>query len=151
MQKKTVLRGILLGLIVIWMLLVFMLSNQPADNSSSLSRGLIQKFTSDEEVIDNLEPVIRKIAHLTEYACGGILFLALFLTYDVSDEKRMLFAFLIGVEYAALDEIHQRFIEGRTGCVMDVGIDAIGIAIGICICMIGYQLYKRYAITSRKE
>lgn len=68
MRKKTVLRIIILALIIIWMITVFMLSNQSGNDSGGLSRHLISRFTSDEELINRVEPVIRKIAHLTEYA-----------------------------------------------------------------------------------
>ena len=44
---------------------------------------------------------------------GGILFLSLFLTYEFSNRKRVLFSVLIGVEYAAMDEIHQLFINRK--------------------------------------
>ena len=91
---------------------------------------------SDEAKVDILEPYIRKIAHLSEYACGGVLFLSLFLTYALSDAKRMLFSLLIGIEYAALDEVHQLFIAGRAGKLIDVLIDTIGVALGICVWML---------------
>lgn len=72
--------------------------------------------------------------------CGGILFALLFLTYPLSDEKRILFSLLIGTEYAAIDEIHQLFINGRSGQIIDVFIDAIGISMGICFLMILYKI-----------
>lgn len=68
MRKKTVLRIIILALIIIWMITVFLLSNQSGNDSGGLSRSLISKFTSDEKLIDKLEPIVRKIAHLSEYA-----------------------------------------------------------------------------------
>lgn len=52
----------------------------------------------------------------------------------------MLFSLLIGTEYAIIDEIHQLFIDGRSGQIVDVFIDAIGIAIGICLLMIIYKI-----------
>lgn len=68
MQKKTVLRMIIFTLIIIWMIVVFILSNQPANASSTLSRNVIRIFIQEEETISQIEPWIRKIAHLSEYA-----------------------------------------------------------------------------------
>lgn len=68
MQKKTVLRIIILALIIIWMSIVFQFSNQKGEASSSLSQRIAQIFVSDEAKIEIIEPYIRKIAHLSEYA-----------------------------------------------------------------------------------
>lgn len=81
---------------------------------------------------------------------GGILFMSLFLTYEFSDLKRIGFSFLIGVEYAALDEIHQLFVEGRSGQVTDVLIDSIGIFLGICFVLIIYKIVQKFLIKERK-
>lgn len=71
---------------------------------------------------------------------GGMLFLSLFLTYQLSDLKRMFFSLAIGAEYATIDEVHQLFIEGRSGQIVDVVIDSIGVSIGICFFMIFYKI-----------
>ena len=68
MRKKTVLRIIILALIVVWMIIVFGLSNQNGDTSSGLSRKIAGWFSDDEETILKIEPYIRKLAHLSEYA-----------------------------------------------------------------------------------
>jgi VanZ family protein len=41
--------------------------------------------------------------------------------------------------YAASDEWHQTFIEGRVGCVTDVIIDTCGSILGVIV----YKLFKR--------
>lgn len=68
MQKKKVLRIILLALIILWMTAVFQLSNQNGESSSGLSKKIASFFISDEQMIEKIEPYIRKIAHLSEYA-----------------------------------------------------------------------------------
>ena len=52
----------------------------------------------------------------------------------------MISALFIGIIYASLDEIHQLFIEGRSGQVIDVCIDTIGVALGICSFMLLYKI-----------
>jgi VanZ family protein len=40
-------------------------------------------------------------------------------------------AFGLAVAYAASDEWHQTFVRGRHGSPIDVGIDAVGISLGL--------------------
>jgi VanZ family protein len=52
-------------------------------------------------------------------------------------------AVLITLAYAAADEYHQTFVEGRHGTPVDVLIDAVGIALAVL-------LHARYRITARE-
>ena len=72
MQKKTVLRWLIVALIIVWMLVVFGLSNQPGEESSGLSQWLTSQFFKEEEIQVIAEAYIRKIAHLSEYAARRI-------------------------------------------------------------------------------
>lgn len=67
MRKKKVLRIVILALIIIWMLVIFKLSNQDGEQSSSLSTRVTELFVKGEKVLE-VEPYVRKIAHLSEYA-----------------------------------------------------------------------------------
>jgi VanZ family protein len=67
--------------------------------------------------------VLRKCAHVTEYAIFGALLLRAL--------GREVPAFLIGLAYAASDEFHQHFVRGRHASPVDVAIDAVGIAFGL--------------------
>jgi VanZ family protein len=71
--------------------------------------------------------VLRKLAHMTEYAVLTALWWRALRGLGV----RRPLAVAIGVSllYAASDEFHQTFVEGRTGTPVDVGIDCIGMAI----------------------
>lgn len=69
--------------------------------------------------------VLRKLAHLTEYAVlGALLQRAL---------ARPGLAILIGGLYATTDEIHQHFVPGRHAAWYDVVIDTIGVTIGVVL------------------
>ncbi len=65
--------------------------------------------------------ILRKAAHMTEYAI-----LALLLRRATGSSG---WAFALAVAYAASDEFHQTFVRGRHGSPIDVGIDAVGVAI----------------------
>lgn len=72
MRKKKVLRCLILSLIIIWMIIVFELSNQSGDESSGVSQWITSKIFSEEDVQVVAEAYIRKIAHLSEYAARRI-------------------------------------------------------------------------------
>ena len=67
MRKITVLRILIMALILVWMLIIFSFSNQNGGESSNLSRLIASKLVPEDKV-DIVEPYIRKIAHLSEYA-----------------------------------------------------------------------------------
>ncbi len=92
--------------VVAWAALIFGLSSIP-----SLSTGL-----------GTWDLVLRKCAHVTEYAVLGYLL--------VRALGRTGLAFVAGVLYAASDELHQHFVRGRHGAVYDVAIDAVGVLAG---------------------
>ena len=57
---------------------------------------------------------------------------------------------MVGVLYAISDEIHQLFVPGRTGCILDVGIDTLGIITGIIIFMIFIKILKKNSFCFKK-
>ena len=67
--------------------------------------------------------ILRKAAHLTEYAILAALLRRATGSYG--------WAFGLALAYAASDEYHQTFVQGRHGSPIDVGIDAIGISLGL--------------------
>ena len=102
-------RFILVILIILWAVLVFFLSNQSSSDSTGLSYKVALLFSRSEELAKTLEPYIRKLAHYSEYAVGGILFTLLFSTYDWSDKRIIVTSILCGIWYSGLDEIHQLY------------------------------------------
>jgi VanZ family protein len=69
------------------------------------------------------DTVLRKGAHVTEYAIlGALLYRAL---------AAEALALAAGIAYAATDELHQHFVRGRHASPVDVGIDAVGVALGM--------------------
>jgi len=70
--------------------------------------------------------VLRKCAHMTEYAILAALVLRATRSYAS--------AFALAVAYAATDEVHQIFVRGRHGSPVDVCIDAAGALVGLALC-----------------
>jgi len=71
------------------------------------------------------DTVLRKLAHASEYAV-----LALLLFRAIGQEVP---AFLIGLAYAATDELHQALVRGRHASPFDVSMDAAGLALGLLV------------------
>lgn len=144
-KRKIVLRTILLILLLSLMTAIFVFSHQPADLSSQVSGGLIYRvlnfivsgfdsLSEDEraQMVESLQYIVRKGAHALSYAVMGALSMGLMSTFDF--KKRglpALSAFLISFLYSVSDEIHQLFVQGRSGQVSDVFLDSCGAIFGI--------------------
>ncbi len=131
-----------IAIVILWMLLIFLFSNQPASDSSKLSDGLIlktvriiEKITNknynDKEILNKFVKPIRKLAHFTIYLVLGIFVILLLKEYNLTLSKQIIISILICILYAISDEIHQLFIDGRSCELLDVFIDLSGSFIGI--------------------
>lgn len=83
-----------------------------------------------ENTIKNIHIFVRKQGHFNEFALLGLLVFLLTRCYDFSVKKSLVITLSFIFFYACTDEIHQLFIEGRTGCVKDVFIDFSGGVVG---------------------
>ena len=92
-----------------WAAVIFAFSSIP-----SLSSGLGEWDT-----------VLRKGAHITEYAILGALL------YRALGVEAL--ALAVGIAYAATDELHQHFVRGRHASPIDVAIDAVGLSLGMLV------------------
>ncbi len=97
------------GPVLAWAALIFALSSIP-----SLSTGL-----------GTWDLVLRKLAHLVEYAILGALLLRAL--------EREPAAVALGSAYAATDEVHQAFVAGREGSPVDWLIDVVGVVVGVIL------------------
>ena len=75
------------------------------------------------------DTILRKLAHMTEYALLWFLWWRA-LGYG---GRAKLIAAGIAVAYAASDEFHQSFVEGRHGTPVDVLIDSVGIGLAVLL------------------
>lgn len=141
-MKVKVIRFILALLLIATFGMIFNFSNQDSEKSGSTSQKLteaitrdikaIQELNKDEKakVIDQIENIIRKIAHFSLYALVGFLLMALFSTYNINEKNKIISTVTIGAIYAISDEFHQSFVSGRSGQVSDVFLDTLGVTVG---------------------
>jgi VanZ family protein len=95
-----------------------------------LLMGVIFFFSAQPDLGTGLgawDTILRKAAHMAEYA------LLWFLWYRALRTRTPWAAVAITLAYAATDELHQSFVEGRHGTPVDVLIDAAGVGIAVAL------------------
>lgn len=156
-EKTKVIKIIWLMLAVFWMALIFRFSGQKAQVSGELSGSLSYRmaeratewfsFGWGEEELSHYASVwehpLRKAAHMTEYAILAVLFLGNFFQYRHTYKRKFLLAWICAACYAATDEFHQLFVEGRSGQLKDVCIDSAGAFLGLCGVYVIIRLFSR--------
>ena len=65
-------------------------------------------------------------------------------------QLRLLLAWLIAAAYAATDEVHQLFVDGRSGSFVDVCIDSAGAFLGVLCLAIFFRGYRQHAQKIKK-
>ena len=153
MKKIIITRIILIILIILWMNLVFGFSGQNGEQSSGISYKISMLITgNNEEIAKMIEPYVRKIAHFSEYAVGAILIYLLIYTFPkVSSKIRNISSIIITIIYAISDEIHQLYIPGREGKIVDVYIDTLGIITGILFINLIIKIFNKKLINNKNN
>ena len=173
MKKTYVIISLIL--VIVWMVIIFFLSEMPSNESNGNSKRIVnkiieetietsanetvQKSTSNasstkaqkknNEILENINYIFRKIAHAGVYFVLSILVLNLLLQIrNKLDIKFIMLNIVCCFAYACTDEFHQLFVDGRTGQFMDVGIDTIGAVFGA---LIYYFIYRLIRIRSEKS
>ncbi|MBE6845628.1 MAG: VanZ family protein [Ruminococcus sp.] len=144
-----------------WMTMIFMFSAQQADESLKTSGGFSEIFAKlfyseyenlssleQTEIINKCQFFVRKAAHFSIYGVLGILTV---IACKLSDIKHyQVIAALICLLYAASDELHQKFVEGRSGELRDVIIDFSGSLTGIFFTICIFYFVIKYKKRRRK-
>lgn len=136
-------------LLVVWMSIIFGFSAQPVKESVSLSEKVgrvvsetvVPEFRSwpekkQNKFVKKIDFGVRKAAHFTEYAFLGMLWISFvhsILRGRYGYKKEMIFSILASAVFAAGDEFHQLFVDGRHAKIHDVCIDTTGATVGILL------------------
>jgi len=134
--------------LLIWMFVIFSASadTQSTAHTSRFLEPFLRWLWRDisPEKIDQVRWVVRKAAHLTEFAVLAWLWWRALQRPTRLDSKpwswRMAGCALGAVAlYAMSDELHQHFVANRTASVRDVGIDTLGGITGLGFLWIIYR------------
>ncbi len=128
------------------MSMIFSFSAQDSGESTSLSEQICsyaielldRLLTLDltelqsAQAVERIHTFIRKVGHFSEYMLLGIsLVLPLYTLYHIRGKKLFLTTLCFCIIFASTDEIHQLFVDGRSGSPKDVLIDTLGSFTGI--------------------
>lgn len=153
-MKKNILR-IILAVLLLWtFFIIFGFSSQDGEQSGNLSKKITSitintvpqlrnlEENQKEEIAVKMEKIIRKMAHFSIYTLVGILLMSFISTYKIPQQYRAGISFITGIIYAISDEIHQKFVPGRSPQITDVMIDTMGVILGILIVMTVLEISK---------
>ncbi|MBR3988866.1 MAG: VanZ family protein [Clostridia bacterium] len=148
LSKNSVIRVILVVLLILVTFFIFKNSFENLATSHQYSENVMDVIAPNRDATDysgnsNMERLIRKSAHLVEYAVLGVVVMALALNirnllknavYGIS----LFYALFIAV----LDEHIQSFSE-RTSSTGDILLDFVGSMIGFAVVLVVYFIYVK--------
>ncbi len=130
------------------LLLIWGNSLLPGEVSGDISGGLLAWLTGLlGPAREWAELALRKLGHITEFACLGAVLTWLFRLLEQKGFHRFTMPLLCGMAAACVDETIQVFVPDRGPSVVDVWIDTFGLCVGIFLCGVGYTLLHK----SRKQ
>ncbi len=126
---------------LVWLAIIWSASTDlfSAEHTGSVLRSLPWLRHLSPLEFDRIHFLIRKTAHVIEYAVLGFLF---FRSWRHSSSKQIkvfwksrwaVYSVLASVTMAFLDEFHQSFVPSRTSSLRDVALDATGALFSILL------------------
>ena len=132
-------------LTLLLMAAIFWFSAQPAQDSADLSTSFARRlflFFRPALAVYNDEQwqalllatglYVRKAAHFTEFFALGVSVRLWFAALG-RPRRALLPAWGVATLYAATDELHQMFVDGRGPALLDVAIDSLGAICGAAL------------------
>lgn len=144
---------------LLFMVFIYMNSAKTAVESSAVSDPISEFFLGAYESVfgdfsDEVRPdrlnlfshIIRKSAHMAEYALLGILVSIHLYVIKFNRKKLCITSIAFCTFYAATDEFHQYFVPGRSCQLSDVCIDATGAVIGTLLFLLIFYILNKKAV-----
>lgn len=129
--------------VLLWLVGVFVLSEQTATSSNQLSRQVTEVVV--EKVIDAEAAELKVYNHQVRILAHFTLYLILALMVSRALRRRrgwVLLTLLMSGIFAGLDEFHQTFVDGRDAQLYDVAVDMAGACVGVVV----YSILARVAL-----
>lgn len=142
MSKKIIILAVAWVVFAIWIIIATYLSSQNGSSTSETSLRFIRFFAKYVPVVRRHESlcndILRKMAHVIIFMLlCGLLFFALFTTLK-NTKQAYIGAVSFSLFFALFDEAKKLFIPGRHLHWLDVGMNMVGVLIGIVIvCLLG--------------
>ncbi|MDO4650089.1 MAG: VanZ family protein [Eubacteriales bacterium] len=150
---------------LIMMYVIYSFSAQSGEVSGDLSYKISYQIVESKNELMNtnlsydaltseayrIQIYVRKAAHMTEYFMLALAISFPLYVYGVRGIFLLLLAGVFCVAFAASDEFHQGFVEGRGPSAMDVLIDSCGAALGILVVQVFCWSVLRNPSARRKK
>lgn len=143
MNKKKLIKWLML---LIWMLVIFLFSSQP--HSGETTKSIIEQIMPNiktNSLLDMINFIVRKSAHITEYFILTLLTISLLKEYTKKQNVILVSSLIFCFIYALTDEFHQSFVPGRSSLFRDVLIDTSGSILSL----VSYYLYQKKFTTKK--
>ena len=129
---------------LVWMAAIMWFSGGDfsAENTSSIVGPLLQWLLpwASPAQIDALHGIVRKGAHVLEYAVLATLWFIALTRHRRSTARTAVWAaLLVSIGWAFLDELHQATEPSRTASVVDVGYDTAGALLASMVARAGWR------------
>ena len=147
--------------VILWMAVIFWFSSNNGDKStiqsSKITYGIASiadkvfhlSMTGEQktELAENMSFFVRKTAHFTEYLILALLVWGAMKANLTGLAPGILYGATVAwvFIYAASDELHQHFVDGRCSSIKDVLIDTAGGITGVLIIMTVRHIYRKHA------
>lgn len=125
-------------------------SNKTSQTVTKIAMQVVKKVypesaKDDTTLFKILHTRIRKTAHFLEFLALAILSSMLCKSYNLSKNTAIIIGLSYVILFAVTDEIHQLFVDGRSGSVKDVMIDSLGALTGVFIydCVYKFFCYQK--------
>jgi VanZ family protein len=123
--------------VVAWAAVISILSSDSfsGDHTATLLQPVFALLLpgAGPETIAAAHAVLRKLAHVTEYAVLALLVFRALAQPERSVLATALGALVLCAVYASLDEFHQSFVPSRGASPVDVVLDTFGAALGLAV------------------
>ena len=127
---------------------IFFFSSQPGEASDETSMGLLALlFGQGLDVSLLWNALARKAAHVLEFGALAVPVYFFFGTFRISRAGQNFLTVLCCALYAVGDELHQLFVEARSGEVSDVLVDSFGALLAV----IGLHLLAKISAGRRRK
>jgi len=117
---------------ILLMLLIFIESSIPVDGGSN-----------DIAFLTSLNPTLQNLLHIPLYGVLTFLWNRSFQRSHFSNGKMVLISLFLTIAYGCLDELHQTFVPGRYGGLLDIYLDGLGAFLGVFV----FYLFRRSRVT----
>jgi VanZ family protein len=137
--------------VCIWAAVIFWMSTEAGStrHTSRIIGPILRWFNPaiTDETVRHVQTMVRKTAHVSEYALLAILLWRARRRPTRDDPgpwgyREAIFAIVCAALFAATDEWHQTFVPGRQGDPLDALLDTAGATLGMLAVRVWWQRYR---------